>query len=794
MINYDPNHLHANNLIPPTVIDDEMADPLADLRRIYPAARIWPGHNRIIFEVEGAIASVQREGRQCVVTVRNSVGITPVVVRKSACSDKQWTYLISRKPYCSQVKIAWGASASDWAPDGVEIEILRLTESYTPSQLQSPTWGPRGGQLPELDEAILEYVNKYPRIKQADIMRKIYYENPTTVRKRLHGLVQDEKIKEESDGYTPVNYNFGSKVTALCREVGPMPDTSGRTSSHGQLAPHEPEAKQPLEIMRSCIDKNIGYFKGLQDKLPEYDFGAKWTILLNVSSYPDRLNKMIEEEVNHDGRSRYSIRDECAIMCDAILYELRNSDIRKDVECMLRYTVERILEHILPADEKAQKLKYGDPPKIKHKNRTLKDLERERKDGLEELWSIQDKLKCGLVLSEFKATLEKLQEKYQNLYCPPDTVGSKKAPKPRVGGRFPDLESKITELISQDPGIRQHAIMEKFEHECPRTTIERRLKSLQVQRKIKRLPGSGARYVATDCGYTQDLEKLLIFHIGRIVDYLEGMKARMPYYADAVKLSILEHMAREHYKTIEKKVERRVTKLKREFREINDYASEAHRLLENNKRVVEKLEWARIIDKIRLKQRKYTRDAMKLEIAVRDRKNIEKMEQVSLRLQVSHLAYSDTETDMRVIKLALKYESDPTVLERTLGEMQNRYGVRNTTEVEDVINMMLDIEPQIFTTRPDLLDTITTIKFRMDASRTYRPHTITDSNGQPEFVLPSIDSCIEARKLYSEYSSMWDAIKNWRDIRTYDDAIAPLADRTSNLDSYHSIDFNPYEE
>lgn len=503
---------------------------------------------------------------------------------------------------------------------------------------------------------------------------------------------------------------------------------------------------------------------------------------------------MIAEEANYDGRDRYSIRDECAIMCDAILYELRDSGIEEDIGCMLKYTVERILEHILPADVKAQRLKYGDPPKNKHKSRTLKDLERERKDGLLDLWRIQNNLKCGLVPIEFKTALEKLLEKYQNLYCPPDTGESKKVLKHQAVKRFSDLESKITELIIQDPGIRQRMIMEKLKHECPKSTIERRLKSLQVQRKIMRLPGPKARYAATECSYTQDLEKLLIFHIERIVDYLKGVKARMPDYTDAVKLSILEHMVSEHYKKINEEVERRTTKLKRAFQEIDDYINKAHRLLENNKHIAEKQEWARIIDKIRLRQRKYTRDAMKLEAAVYDRKNIEKIEQVWLQYQVSHLAYSDTEKDMRVIRLTLRYESDPTVLERTLDEMRNRYWVRNTTEIEDVINMMLDIEPQIFTTRHDLLETITTIKHRMDASRTYRPHTIDESDGQPEFTLPHIDSCIQARKRYSECRSMWDTIKNWRDAGTYDAVIAPLVDRAANLDPHHDIDFNTYEE
>lgn len=227
---------------------------------------------------------------------------------------------------------------------------------------------------------------------------------------------------------------------------------------------------------------------------------------------------------------------------------------------------------------------------------------------------------------------------------------------------------------------------------------------------------------------------------------------------------------------------------------IDDYANKAHRLLENNKHILEKQEWARIIDKIRLRQRKYKRDAMKLEAAVYDKRNIEKMEQVSLQHQVSHLAYSDTEEDMRVIRLTLRYESDTTVLERTLDEMWNRYGVRNTTEIEDVINMMLYIEPQIFTTYHDLLETIMTIKHRMDASRTYRPHTIDESDGQPEFTLPHIDSCIQARKRYSKCRSMWDTIKNWRDAGTYDAVIAPLVDRAANLDPHHDIDFNIYEE
>ena len=787
-----------------TAIDNKMDDPLAQLRRIYPAARLYPSNNRIVFKVKGTVASVQTQEQQCDVTVRNSVGVISVVVRKSACPDYCWAYLVSTKPYCSQVEIVWAVQASDSAPGGVETEIISLTESYIPSHLQSLTYGSWGKQLPELEETILKYVNKYPQIKQADIIRRIYYENQATIRKHLHELVQNKKIKKESDKYMPVDYNFDSKVAALYCEGGSTSDAPEHTSSRGQPTPHEPEAKQSLEIMQSCIDKNIRYYKRLQNKLPEYDFAAKWTILLYVSNYPNSLNEMIVDEANYDGKDRYSIRGECAIMCDAILYELRDSGIEEDIECMLKYTVERILEHILPVDVKAQKLKYDNPPKNKHKSRTLKDLERERKNGLKDLQLIQNNLKCRLPLSEFKTSLEKLQEKYQNLYCPPDTGGSKKAPKHQAPKhqapkhqapkRSPDLESKITELIIQEPGIRQRTIMEKFKHECPKTTIERWLKSLQAQGEIMRLPGFEARYVVTDCSYTQDIEKLLIFHIGRIVDYLEGMKAGMPDYTDAVKLSILEHMVSGHYKKIDEEVERRTTKLKRAFQEINDYSNKAHRLLENNKHIVEKQEWARVIDKIRLKQRKYTRDAMKLEAAVHDRKNIEKIEQVSLQHQVSHLAYSDTEKDMRVIRLTLRYESDPTVLERTLDEMRNRYGVRNATEIEDVVNMMLDIEPQIFTTRHDLLETIMTIKHRMDASRTYRPYTIDESDGQPEFTLPHIDSCIQARKRYSEYRSMWDTIKNWRDAGTYDTIIAPLVDEAANLDQHHDIDFNVYEE
>ena len=692
------------------------------------------------------------------------------------------------------MKIVWVASASDSAPGGVETEIIRLTESYSPHQLPSLTRGSWGRQLPELDEAILKYVNKYPQIKLADIIQRIHYENSTTIRKRLHKLVENKKIKKKSDEYTSVDYNFGSKVVALYCEGDSMPDAYEHTSSRKQPAPRKPEARQPLEIMHSCIDKNIRYYIELRNNLPEYDFAAKWTILQFVSSYPDNLDKMIVEEVNYDGMGRYNIRDECAIMCDAILYELCNSDIREDVGCMLKYTVERILEHILPADTKAQRLKYGDPPKNKQKSRALKDLERERKDGLEDLWLIQNKLKCGLVLSEFKIHLEKLQEKYQKLYCPPDTGESKKVSKRQETKQFPDFESKITGLITQDPGIRQCRIVKKFERECPKTTIERRLKSLQVQGKILRLPGSEARYVAKDCEYTQDMEKLLIFHIGRIVDYLEGVKARMSNYTDAVKLSILEHMVSGYYKSINEKVEDRTTKMNRAFREINDYANETRRLLENNKHIAEKQEWAKVIDKIRLKQRKYKRDAMKLEVAVHDRKSIEKIEQVWLQYQVSHIAHSDTDMDMRIIRLALKYESDPTVLERTIDEIQNRYEVRNTTEVEDVINKMLDVEPQIFTTHHNLLDAIRTIKSRMDESRTYRPHTIEESDGQTEFILPHIDSCIQARERHSKYRSMWNAIKNWRDAGTYDAVIAPLVDEASVLDTHHDISFSAYEE
>lgn len=771
-----------------------MGNPLAQPRKPYSAARIWQSNNRSILEVEGVVASVQTQGQQCTVTVRNSVGVTPIAVRRSTCHDVWWTYFVSRKPYCSRVKIVWKMSASDSAPDGVETKIIDVRESYDPRHwLESLTYWSRGRQLPKLDDAILKYVNKYPRIKQADLIRKIHYENPATIRKRLRRLVQDNKINQESDGYTPVNYNFGSKVAALCCEDGSMPDAPELTSSRGQSAPHKSEAKPPLEMIHSCIDKNIKHFKVLQDNLPEYDFDTKRTILWHVSSYPDQLDEMIKEEVNYYGRDIYSIKNECAIMCDAILYELHNSNIRGDVECMLKYTVERILEHILPVDTNAQKLKYGDTPKTKNKSETLKDLKIDRQDGLHDLWCIQNNLKCRLVLSEFKNILEKLQEKYQKLYGPPDPDSSKKAPKHHAAKRFSDMESKITELISQDPGIRQNMIMEKFKHECPKTTIERRLISLQGQRKIMRLPGSEARYVATECRYTQDLEQLLIFHIVRIVDYLEGVKARMPDYTDAVKLSILEHMVSGRYKKFNEKVVRWTTKLNYVFREINEYANEVHRLLENNRHVVGKQEWTRIIDKIRLRQRKYEREAMNLGMAIRDRENIEKMEQVSLRHQVSHLACSDMEMDMRIIKLALKYESDPAVLEKTLDEMQNRYAVRNTTEIEDVINTMLDMEPQIFATHHYLLETIHIIKFRMGARRTYRPRTMTYSDGQPEFVLPSNDSCIEARKQYSEYSSMWDTIKNWRDVRTYDDVIAPLVDEAANLDSHDDIDFNKYE-
>lgn len=549
-----------------------MDDSLAELRRTYPAARLYRRSNRIVFEVKGTVASVQMQGQQCDATLRNSVGVVPVVVRKSACPDYCWAYLASTTPYCSQVEIIWAVSASDSAPGGVEIEIISLTKVYIPSHLQSLTDGSWGKQLPELEETILKCVNKYPQIKQADIIRRIYYENQATIRKHLYELVQNKKIKKKSDEYIPVDYNFGSKVAALYCEDGSMSDAPEHTGYRRQPAPHEPEAKQPLEIMQSCIDKNIRYYKELQNKLTEYDFDAKWTILRYVSNYPDKLDEMISEEANYDGRDRYSIRDECAIMCDAILYELRDSDIREDVECMLKYTVERILEHILSVDVKAQKLKYADPPKNKHKSRTLKDLEIEREDGLKDLWLIQNNLKCRLVLSEFKIALEKLQEKYQDLYCPPDTNESKKVPKHQASKQFSDLESKMAEFIIQEPGIRQHMIMEKFKHECPKSTIERRLKSLQVQHRIMRLPGPKARYAATKCSYTQDLEKLLIFHIGRIVDYLEGVKARMPDYTDAVNLSILEHMVSGRYKKINEELERRTTKLKRAYQEIRHYA------------------------------------------------------------------------------------------------------------------------------------------------------------------------------------------------------------------------------
>ena len=781
-----------NELILSTAIDNEMEDTLAQLRRI--AARLYPSNNRLMFEVEGTVASVQTQGQQYVVTVCNSIGVVTDIVRRSACPDYVWTYLGSASPYCSHAKIVWAASASDSAPGGVETEMISLTDSYSSNQLPSLTRGSWGRQLPELDEAIVKYVNKYPQIKQADIIRRIHYENSATIRKRLHKLVENKKIKKKSDKYTSVDYDFGSKVVALYCEGDSMPDAYEHTRSHGQPTPREPEVRQPLEIMHSCIDKNIVYYKELQNNLPEYDFAAKWTILRYVSNYSDSLDKMITEEVNYDGMGRYNIRDECAIMCDAILYELCNSDIREDVGCMLKYTVERILEHILPADTKAQRLKYGDPLKNKQKGRTLKDLERERKDGLKDLWLIQNKLKCGLVLSEFRAVLEKLQEKYQNLYCPPDTGESKKVSKRQETKQFPDFESKITELITQDPGIRQYRIVEKFKRECPKTTIERRLKSLQAQGKILRLPGSEARYVAKDCEYTQDMEKLLIFHIGRIVDYLEGVKARMSDYTDAVKLSILEHMVSGYYNKINEEVDKRTTKMNRTVQEINDYANETRRLLENNKHIAEKQEWARIIDKIRLKQHKYKSDTMNLEVAVHDRKSIEKIEQVRLQYQVSHIAHSDTEMDVRIIRLALKYEPDPTVLERTLDEMQNRYGVRNTTEVEEVINKMLDVEPQIFTTHRNLLDAVWTIKSRMDESRTYRPHTIEESDGQTEFILPHIDSCTQARERHSKYRSMWNRIKNWRDAGTYDAVIAPVVDEATVLDTHHDISFSVYEE
>lgn len=176
-----------------TTIDNEMDDPLVQLRRIYPAAHLYLGSNRIIFEVEGTVASVQMQGQQCVATVRNSVGVIPVVVRRSACPDYCWTYLVSTTPYCSRVKIVWAVSTSDSAPGGVEIEIISLRKVYIPSHLQSLTDGSWGKQLPKLDETILKCVNKYPQIKQANIIRRIYYENQATIRKHLHELIQNKK-------------------------------------------------------------------------------------------------------------------------------------------------------------------------------------------------------------------------------------------------------------------------------------------------------------------------------------------------------------------------------------------------------------------------------------------------------------------------------------------------------------------------------------------------------------------------------------------------------------------------
>ena len=773
-----------------------MDDLLALCRREYPAACLYKSIDGPILEVEGVIASTQMQGQHYVVTVRNNIGDITIVVRKGAYPVYCKKYLEFRMPYCS-VEITGVMRASDSVPGGVEMVITRLQNRHViHHNLRSLTtgWWLVGKPLPELDETILEYVQKYPKIKQADIIRKIRYENPTTIRKHLHELVQSKKIKEESNGYTLINYSFGNKVAALYCEGGLMSDALERTIPRDQPDHPKPETTNPPEILRLCIDKNIGYFKELQTMLPEYDFDSKWTILRHIANYPERLDEFIEEEINHWSSLQYSIEDKCATVCDDILYQLRNSDNREDIEGILCYTVERILEYTLFVDREAQKLKYDSLAKNKQKNKTLKDLEREREDGFQDLCNIQNNLKCRLALSEFEKSLERLQKKYQKLHSPPDSSRSKKTPKLRAAKQCPDLESKITELIIQYPGIRQYIIMDKFKHKCPKSTIERRLKNLQVQCKIMRLPGYEARYVAKECRYTQDLERLLIFHIGRIVCYLEEVKMKIRGCPDEAKLSILEHMASEHYKKIEEHVETQTTKLKRAFREIDDYANETHRLLKNSKRVVKKQEWARIIDKIRLNQRKHKRDAMKLEEAVYDRKNIEKMEQMSLRHQVGHLAYSDAETDMRVIKLALKYEFDLTVLEKTRDEMQNRYAVRNTTEVEDVIITMLDIEPQIFSIHQDLLDTITQIKIHMDAGRTYRPHTITESDGQPEFVLPHIDSCIQARKLYSECSSMWDTIKNWRDTRTYDDVIAPLVGKAANLDSYLGIDFNPYEE
>ena len=67
-----------------------MDDPLAHLRGIYPATGLYLSGNRIRFEVEGTIASVQTQGQQCVATVRNSIGVAPVIVRRSACPDYVW--------------------------------------------------------------------------------------------------------------------------------------------------------------------------------------------------------------------------------------------------------------------------------------------------------------------------------------------------------------------------------------------------------------------------------------------------------------------------------------------------------------------------------------------------------------------------------------------------------------------------------------------------------------------------------------------------------------------------------
>ena len=173
-----------------------MDDLLALCRRVYSAAHLYKGWDRLILEVDGVITSTQMQGQYCAFTVRNNIGDTPIVVKKGACPDYCWKYLEPTKPYCS-VEIAGVMTASDSAPGGIETEIIHWRNchiSYHNIRRLTTGWRLVGKPLPKLDETILKYVQEYPKIKQADIIRKIGYENSTTIRKHLHKLVQNKKI------------------------------------------------------------------------------------------------------------------------------------------------------------------------------------------------------------------------------------------------------------------------------------------------------------------------------------------------------------------------------------------------------------------------------------------------------------------------------------------------------------------------------------------------------------------------------------------------------------------------